>query len=173
MSEKKDVKPGPNGGVVKDVAKKDPAGKEVAPKIGQEKNGKTTIADQVVAKIAGLAVHKIEGVHDVGGAFSRALGSARDLVGANENIKLGISVEVGEEQAAVDLTIVTEYPYPVYEVADKVRKHIIDGIQDIAGLEVTEVNIEVADVYIPELDDKDDEEEDDKKDEPKKSERVK
>ena len=113
-------------------------------------NGTTTIADQVVAKIAGLSIREIPGVYDIGGSFSRALGSVRDKMGASENVKQGINVEVG----------------------DQVRSKIIEGIQGLVGLEVTEVNIDIADVHIPSIDEDDDDEEEVKEIE-KKRERVK
>ena len=139
--------------------------------IGKD-NGTTTIADQVVAKIAGLSIREIPGVYDIGGSFSRALGSVRDKMGASENVKQGINVEVGQTQAAVDLTLVAEYPYPLHEVADKVRSKIIEGVEGLVGLEVTEVNIDIADVHIPSIDD-DDDDEDEVKEIETKRERVK
>lgn len=114
-----------------------------------EEAGRTSIADTVVAKIAGLSIRDIEGVYNVGGAGARAFGAMREAVGAERSISQGISVEVGETQAAVDLTLIVEYPYPLRDVADRVRKAIFDGVQDIAGLEVTEVNIAITDVHIP------------------------
>ncbi|PKY72296.1 Asp23/Gls24 family envelope stress response protein [Winkia neuii] len=135
-------------------------------------NGTTTIADQVVAKIAGLSIREIPGVYDIGGSFSRALGSVRDKMGASENVKQGINVEVGQTQAAVDLTLVAEYPYPLHEVADKVRSKIIEGVEGLVGLEVTEVNIDIADVHIPSIDD-DDDDEDEVREIETKRERVK
>ncbi|MBD3689253.1 Asp23/Gls24 family envelope stress response protein [Nanchangia anserum] len=123
-----------------------------------EGKGTTTIADQVVAKVAGLAIREIPGVYDVGNSAARALGSLRSTVGADDNLKQGISVEVGQTQTALDLTLIVEYPYPVHEVAEKVRESIFASVQGLVGLEVKEVNIKVADVHVP----SEDEDEDDK-----------
>ena len=81
------------------------------------------------------------------------MGALRSAVGQDDNLKQGISVEVGQTQAALDLSIIVEYPYPIYEVADQARQAVIEAIQTLAGLEVTEVNIEVLDVHIPSDDD--------------------
>ena len=127
--------------------------------------GLTTVADQVVAKVAGLAIKEIPGVYDLGNSAARALGALRSKVGASESITQGISVEIGQTQTALDVVLIVEYPYPVHEVADKVREAIFSAIEGLVGLEVTEVNIKVTDVHVPDDDDnEDDQAEKDKKD---------
>lgn len=127
--------------------------------------GLTTVADQVVAKVAGLAIKEIPGVYDLGNSAARALGALRSKVGASESITQGISVEIGQTQTALDVVLIVEYPYPVHEVADKVREAIFSAIEGLVGLEVTEVNIKVTDVHVPDDDDnEEDEAEKDKKD---------
>ena len=121
--------------------------------------GLTTVADQVVA---GLAIKEIPGVYDLGNSAARALGALRSKVGASESITQGISVEIGQTQTALDVVLIVEYPYPVHEVADKVREAIFSAIEGLVGLEVTEVNIKVTDVHVP--DDDDNEEDEDQKD---------
>jgi hypothetical protein len=61
----------------------------------------------------------------------------------------GISVEVGEEQAALDLTVNVLYGRPLHEVTDALRQNVIRRIESLTGLEVTEVNITVNDVTFP------------------------
>ena len=70
--------------------------------------GTTTIHDSVGSKVAGLAIEKIDGVYSLGGAVSRAIGGIREAVGASKDITQGISVEVGELQAAVDIKLIVE-----------------------------------------------------------------
>lgn len=139
--------------------------KELAPKTNvgaDEGKGTTTINDQVVAKVAGLAIREIPGVYDLGNSAARALGSLRSTVGADDNLKQGISVEIGQTQTALDLTLIVEYPYPVHEVADKVRDAIFSSVEGLVGLEVKEVNIKVADVHVPSDDDEDEAEKESK-----------
>jgi uncharacterized alkaline shock family protein YloU len=111
--------------------------------------GRTTIADSVVAKIAGIATREIAGVHEMGSGTARAMGALRDrLPGSTQtNVTRGVSVEVGERQAAVDIDIVCEYGVRIVDVADAVRRNITDRVQNMTGLEITEVNIAVDDVY--------------------------
>lgn len=132
--------------------------------------GEITIADQVVAKIAGLAMAEVDGVYAVGGGFSRAMGAAREALGGSKNLTQGVSVEVGKKQAALDLTLIVEYPHPIHEVAENVRKAIFTNVEKLVGLEVVEVNIDVTDVHVPGDDDKKDEDEKAAKTEAKKDE---
>ncbi|WP_372969623.1 Asp23/Gls24 family envelope stress response protein [Microbacterium sp.] len=110
--------------------------------------GKTVIADGVVAKVAGIAAREVAGVYALGGGGARAFGAIRDVINATD-LAQGVKVEVGETQAAADLTIVVEYPAPIQEVAGNVRAAVAGAITRLVGLEVVEVNVEVNDVHVP------------------------
>ncbi|MET9930154.1 MULTISPECIES: Asp23/Gls24 family envelope stress response protein [unclassified Streptomyces] len=121
--------------------------------------GKTTIADGVVEKIAGLAARDVDGVHDMGSGLSRTFGAVRDRVpggSSKSNVTRGVKAEVGEVQTALDLEIVVEYGYPISDVAGNVRENVVNAVERMTGLEVVEVNIAVSDVKLP--DDEDDDE---------------
>lgn len=116
-------------------------------------HGKTAIADSVVAKIAGLATREVSGVHEMGAGMSRTFGAIKDKItstGDNSSPTRGVNVEVGERQAAVDLDIVVEYGAAIVDVAEAIRTNVIDRVEDMTGLEVTEVNVTVDDVYLGE-----------------------
>ncbi|MWV48042.1 Asp23/Gls24 family envelope stress response protein [Rathayibacter sp. VKM Ac-2803] len=115
--------------------------------------GKNTIADGVVEKVAGIAAREVPGVHDLGGGAARAIGAIRNAINAQDRGQ-GISVEVGEKQVAADITVVAEYPVALQKLADSIRSAVSEAISSVVGMEVTEVNVTVADVYIP-SDDKD------------------
>jgi uncharacterized alkaline shock family protein YloU len=117
--------------------------------------GRTSIADSVVAKIAGVAAREVSGVHAMGGGASRAFGAIREAVGTS-SASQGVSVEVGERQAAIDLTLVVEYGASIVDLADGVRSNVIDRTERMTGLEVTEVNIAIDDVHLPDAEDHDD-----------------
>ncbi|MGW1541718.1 Asp23/Gls24 family envelope stress response protein [Streptomyces sp. NPDC002309] len=118
-----------------------------------ETRGRTTIADGVVAKIAGMAAREVEGVYNLGAGMARALGAMRERVpGGGGSITRGVKVEVGERQAAVDLEVVVEYGVSIVDVAGGVRTHVISAVERMTGLEVVEVNIAVDDVHLPDED---------------------
>ena len=112
--------------------------------------GTTTINDSVVSKVAGIAAREVPGVHDLGGGAARAIGAIRERLNNNDYSR-GVSVEVGETQVAVDLTIVVDYPTPMMDVATAVRAAVTEAVTSLVGLEVTEVNIAINDVNIPAL----------------------
>lgn len=127
--------------------------KSVAPVLSSA--GKTTIEDGVVAKITGIAAREAPGVYALGGGAARALGAIRDALNSTD-LTQGVSVEVGEKQVAVDVTIVAEYPVSLQKVADGVRSAVYRAIEELVGLEVTEVNVTVNDVHLPSDDAKND-----------------
>ncbi|PXY28207.1 Asp23/Gls24 family envelope stress response protein [Prauserella muralis] len=115
--------------------------------------GKTTIASSVVQKVAGIAAREVSGVYAIGGGVSRAFGAIRERIpGSGTVTTSGVSVEVGEKQAAVDLDLVVEYGARIVDVARAVRRNVISTVEQITGLEVIEVNIAVNDIHVPEDD---------------------
>ncbi|MGW0915615.1 Asp23/Gls24 family envelope stress response protein [Streptomyces sp. NPDC002784] len=120
--------------------------------------GRTTIADGVVEKIAGLAARDVVGVHAMGSGMSRTFGAVRDRVpgGASKSVTRGVKAEVGEVQTALDLEIVVDYGVAISDVARAVRENVVSAVERMTGLEVVEVNIAVSDVKLP---DEEDEEE--------------
>jgi uncharacterized alkaline shock family protein YloU len=119
-------------------------------------HGTTSIADTVVSKIAGIAAKDVSGVYSLGSGASRAVGALRERIpGGRVNHSQGVSVEVGETQAAVDIDMIAEYGVAITDLASGVRRNVIASIERMTGLEVTEVNISVADIHLPH-DDEDD-----------------
>ena len=115
--------------------------------------GQTTIADVVVTKVAGIAAREVGGVHALGGGVTRAFGAVAQRLPGSDPMTQGVSVEVGETEAAVDLTVVIDYGESIPRVAAAVRENIIRRIEGICGLAVKEVNIAVTDLYFPGDDD--------------------
>ncbi|WP_392972714.1 Asp23/Gls24 family envelope stress response protein [Streptomyces sp. LN245] len=112
--------------------------------------GRTTIADDVVAKIAAASARDVPGIHGLGTGMTRALGSVRDRVPAGRPGQTrGVGVEVGERQTAVDLDVVVEYGYPITDVIADMRVAVVSAVERMTGLEVVEVNVAVGDVRLP------------------------
>ncbi|MDQ4002353.1 MAG: Asp23/Gls24 family envelope stress response protein [Actinomycetota bacterium] len=120
----------------------------------QSERGRTTIEDAAVSKIAGVAAQEVEKVQMGGGAtaaVSGFLGSVTGAVtGGGGSLTSGVSVEVGEEEAAVDLTMAVEYGVSIPRTTEAVRRNVINRVENLTGLGVTEVNITVNDVQFPE-----------------------
>jgi uncharacterized alkaline shock family protein YloU len=123
----------------------------------QTEKGATTIADTVVTKVASIATREINGVHELGGGTARAVGSVTQRVGIGSQHSQGVSVEVGEKEAAVDLTIVVEYGESIPKLSQQIRENVTRRIEGITGLAVTEVNVTVNDLHFPGDEQSDDE----------------
>jgi uncharacterized alkaline shock family protein YloU len=124
--------------------------------------GRTTIADVVVEKIAGMAARDVRGVYALGSGFARSMGSMRERMsgaGSGKSVTRGVSVEVGEKQTAIDLELVVDYGVSITDVAAAVRENVISAVERMAGREVVEVNITVSDVKLPDDDEEDEGEE--------------
>jgi uncharacterized alkaline shock family protein YloU len=121
----------------------------------QTERGATTINDAVVTSIAGMAAREVSGAEPevegtrlpgdssptMGELFGRVTGSARG--------SRGVSVEVGDTQAAIDLIVTVPYGRSIPEVTSAMRENVIRRVEMLTGLEVTEVNITVKDIFFP------------------------
>lgn len=152
MSESTIQKPAQNNG----PARADSSSALVSQSALASQQGRTSIADVVVAKIAGIAAREVSGVHALGGGAARAVGALRDRIpGGRTNHSQGVSVEVGEREAAVDIQLVAEYGVSISDLAAGIRRNVIASVERMTGLNVTEVNIEVQDVFLETEDDAD------------------
>lgn len=110
--------------------------------------GRTTIESRVVSKIVGIAAQEVEGIR-MGGASQTAGAILGSITGGGGSPTQGVSVEVGEEEAAVDLTATVEYGKSVPQISEAVRRNVVNRVESLTGLRVTEVNVTVADVFFP------------------------
>lgn len=115
----------------------------------QTVEGRTIIEDGVVAKVTGLAVREVPGIHNLGGGVARAIGAVRGVVG-NSDLTQGVTVEVNEEEAIVDaeVVVVATYPTPLQQLADQVRAAAAGAIAEIIGWKPGTITVTIADVYI-------------------------
>ncbi|QYR19158.1 Asp23/Gls24 family envelope stress response protein [Paenibacillus sp. sptzw28] len=103
---------------------------------------KLSFEDQVIKKIAGIAVDEIEGILSMSGGF---IDGVSERLGRS-NVTKGITAEVGEKQVILNLNVILEYGKSAPKVfADTVKK-IQNVMKDMTGLDVIEVNMHVQDV---------------------------
>jgi uncharacterized alkaline shock family protein YloU len=122
----------------------------------QSDRGATTIQDGVVSSIAAVAVAEVDGIDPshggtrLPGDTSPTVGEFMGRITGGAGRTRGISVQVGEQQAALDVTVNVIYGRPIHQVTDALRQNVINRVEALTGLEVTEVNITVNDVTFPE-----------------------
>lgn len=101
--------------------------------------GSIRVADEVVKIIAGLAATEVSGVV---GMSSGVVGGIAEMLG-RKNMSKGVKVEVGEKEAAVDMFVVVEYGTRIPDVAAKIQENVKKAIENMTGLSVVEVNVNI------------------------------
>lgn len=108
---------------------------------------KLTFDDQVVKKIAGIAVSEIPGILGLSG---NAIANLTDKFTSGNNPTKGISAEVGTKQVAIDLDVIGEYGRNIAQVFDDATKKVAAEVKNMTGLDVVEFNMNVDDIMTKE-----------------------
>ena len=103
-----------------------------------DSTGTITYANEVIAIIAGVAANEVEGIAGMcsGGGFS-------DVFIRSRNIRKGVKVEIGAEEASVDLYVIVEYGTPIQIAALDVQESVRKAIETMTGLHVVKVDVHV------------------------------
>ena len=116
----------------------------------QTERGSTSISDSVVSKIAGIASQEVDGIRMGSGGSQAVSGILGSITGGSSGSQTqGVSVEVGQEEAAIDLTLTAEYGKSIPQLAEAVRRNVANRVESLVGLRVTEVNITVSNIFFP------------------------
>lgn len=116
----------------------------ITPEFTKTEMGNIQIAPEVIEIIAGLATIEVEGVTGMSGGFASGVA---ELLG-RKNLSKGVKVEVGQREAAVDVSVVIEYGRRIPEVASEIQANVKHAIESMTGLNVVEVNVHIHDVMI-------------------------
>jgi uncharacterized alkaline shock family protein YloU len=104
-----------------------------------EQRGQTAIADRVVARLAARAVAEVE---QTGGAARQLIGVA---IGRESGEGMArVSARIDGNLAMIEMRLSLAYPAPVRALTREVRRHVIERVTGLTGLEVRHVDIEVA-----------------------------
>lgn len=120
-----------------------------APTPSATAEGVTAIEDSVIGTVAALAAREIPGVHALGSASARAVGSIRDALGSSDSDQ-GVAVALVDRNVTVDIVLVAAYPVPLPALAESVRAAVTQAIEGLVGLSVTAVNVTITDIYADE-----------------------
>ena len=106
--------------------------------------GTVQVADEVVAIIAGLAATEVEGVASMNGNITN------ELVGklGMKSLSKGVKVDVLDNVVCVDLNLNLEYGYNIPEICQTVQEKVKTAIENMTGLQVSDVNISIASVEL-------------------------
>ncbi len=103
-----------------------------------ENGGTIKYANEVIAIIAGVAASEVDGI-----AGMCTSGGISDIIGRNRSITRGVKVELGSEEASVELYIIVEYGSPIQKVASEVQENVRKAIETMTGLHVVNVDVHV------------------------------
>ena len=118
--------------------------KEKSVQLSNEVLGEVRIADSVVANIALLAAKETEGVFDtVGNAANQIM----TKVGVKSASK-GVRVEIIDSVVSIDLALIMQYGYNIPNTCKKVQDKVKNSIENMTGLEVSDVRIRIAGINI-------------------------
>ena len=106
--------------------------------------GQVQIADEVVAIIAGLAATEVEGVASMAGNITNELVSKL----GKKRLSKGIRVKVEDGIVNVNVALNIAYGYSVPKTCKKVQEKVKAAIENMTGLEVEKVDIQIANVSI-------------------------
>ena len=109
---------------------------------GNKSLGDVVIANEVLAIIAGIAATEVEGVHSMDGGWSGEFISKLGI----KDLARGVKVQVREGEVKVDLSLNMEYGYAIPKVSDLVQDKVSASINNMTGLNVSEVNIRISGV---------------------------
>lgn len=103
------------------------------------------ISTEVITIVAGIAVEEVEGVAGMSGGIVD--GIAQKL-GRKDSGK-GIKVSLEEERVLLDLNVVIDYGAPLLETAEKLKQKVRTTVEEVTGLTVAAVNINVTGINMP------------------------
>jgi len=107
--------------------------------MAEVREDKIKISEDVVAAIAGVAASGVEGVASMTGGISDGIAG---MLGKKNPAK-GIKVEVGEKDVTVDLSITVRYGVKIHQVAAEIQNKVRSAIEEMTGMKVSEVNVNV------------------------------
>lgn len=102
-----------------------------------EQSSSITYANEVVASIAGVAASEVEGI----ASMCNVSGSI--LSKKNNNVTKGVKVEIGTEEASVDLYVIVEYGTPIQKAGQDAQESVRRAIETMTGLHVVRVDVHV------------------------------
>lgn len=106
----------------------------------EKEYGQIKISEDVISTIAGLAAAEVEGVSDMSGSIA---GNITEMLGKKKNLSKGVKVVLEEEEVTIDVFIVVEYGVVIPEIAWKIQENVKSTVENMTGLEVTQVNVHI------------------------------
>ena len=124
------------------------AAEEITNNVTKVEGGKITFATDVIATIAALATAEVKGVTGMSGGMVEGI---TEMLG-RKNLTKGVKVDVGTEEAAVDVSVIVQYGFRIQDVCKEIQTSVRNAVETMTGLRVVEVNVLVQSVNFDNVD---------------------
>ena len=121
---------------------------EITNNVTKVEGGKITFATDVIATIAALATAEVKGVTGMSGGMVEGI---TEMLG-RKNLTKGVKVDVGTEEAAVDVSVIVQYGFRIQDVCKEIQTSVRNAVETMTGLRVVEVNVLVQSVNFDNVD---------------------
>ena len=105
--------------------------------------GTLKINNEVIASIARNAALQVDGVESI---KTSPFAAILDLFNKGYHHK-GIALEINEQEVKIGITIVVRFGMTIPDVATLVQENIRAAIEEMTGLSVSEVNVNIGDIH--------------------------
>lgn len=108
------------------------------------------ISEDVIGVIAGLAASEVEGIAGMQVGFVDGI---NQIFGSNKKYTKGVKIELNGKKVTIDIFVNVKYGVRIPDVAWAAQTAVKNSVENMTGLEVEAVNINVQDIIF-EKDDK-------------------
>ncbi|MGO4528305.1 Asp23/Gls24 family envelope stress response protein [Paenibacillus sp. 2TAF8] len=108
--------------------------------------GTIHISNDVVSKIVGMAAQTTPGVSSMSVGLTEGL--AKSISG--KSLQKGIDVHIQNDEASIQLRINVQYGRKMHEVCQELQHNVQQAVEQMAGVIVKEVKVQVIGVAMPE-----------------------
>ena len=110
----------------------------------QGKDDKIRISDEVIATIAGIAASEVENLASMSGGLKDGIAG----VFGKKSFGKGVKVEVRENEVIIEMSIIMQYGCKIHEVSRQIQEMVRTSVENMTGMAVTAVNINVLGVSV-------------------------
>lgn len=98
------------------------------------------ISDDVIGIIAGLAASEVEGIAGMTLGFVDGI---NQILGSNKKYSKGVKIDLDGKKVTIDLYVNVKYGVRIPDIAWAAQNAVKDSVENMTGLEVANVNINV------------------------------
>ena len=107
--------------------------------------GNIKISDEAIASIASIAAKQVDGVIDMDGGPVTSLAETLGV----KNATKGIKVDMSKETVSIEINLIIAFGKDISDIATQVQEKIKEAIENMTGLIVEKINVNINRVKVP------------------------